>query len=361
MKLANALIAVLAVPALSAQIVEVVKVQSKRLERSARLPGEILPFQKVSLHARVTGFVEKVDVDRGSVVKQGQVLAALSAPEMTAQLAEARAKVQSIESQRAEAEAKVLSAQLTYERLKAASATPGAVSGQELDLADKALAAARALQRSIESSAQAARAAADAIRKLEDYLTITAPFDGVITARYSHSGALAGPATGPLLEIEQLSRLRVVVAVPEPDVAGVATGSRVSFTVPAWPGQTFSGAVARFARSLDAKTRTMAVELDVPNPKGALAPGMYPEVQWPLRRTSASLLVPPTSVVTTTERSFVIRVRGGKAEYVNVSRGAPAGDLVEVLGALAEGDEIVRRGSDEIREGTALGLKPSVK
>ncbi len=354
MKLVSTLVAVLAVPALWAQTIEVVKVQARRLERSTRLPGEILPYQKVALRARVAGFVERVDVDRGSAVKAGQVLAVLSAPEMTAQLAEAQAKAQAIESQRAELEAKAVAAQLTYERLKAAAATPGAVAGHEIELAEKALAAARASQKSLEGSLRAARASVEAIRKLEDYLTISAPFDGVITARYVHPGALAGPAAGPLLELEQIARLRVVVGVPEPDVSGIASGARLNFTVPAWPGQTFSGVVSRVARSLDPKTRTMAVELDVANPKGALAPGMYPEVQWPVRRTAPLLLVPPSSVVTTTERSFVIRVRGGIAQYVNVNRGAPAGDLVEVSGALAEGDEVVRRGTDEIREGTLV-------
>ncbi len=194
MKLVSTLVAVLAVPALWAQTIEVVKVQARRLERSTRLPGEILPYQKVALRARVAGFVERVDVDRGSAVKAGQVLAVLSAPEMTAQLAEAQAKAQAIESQRAELEAKAVAAQLTYERLKAAAATPGAVAGHEIELAEKALAAARASQKSLEGSLRAARASVEAIRKLEDYLTISAPFDGVITARYVHPGALAGPA-----------------------------------------------------------------------------------------------------------------------------------------------------------------------
>ncbi|MBI4877944.1 MAG: efflux RND transporter periplasmic adaptor subunit [Acidobacteria bacterium] len=255
------------------------------LGAQTRLPGEILPYQKVALHARVTGFVERVEVDRGSVVKQGQTLAALAAPEMTAQLAEAEAKAQAVDAQRAEAQAKIVAAQATYDRLKAASATSGAVSGQELDLAEKTLAAARAAEKSF---ADSARAAGEAIRKLEAYLQITAPFDGVITARYVHPGALAGPASGPLLELEQIQRLRVVIAVPESGLAGIASGARIGFTVPAWPGRTFSGVVARQAHALDPKTRTMPVELDVANPQGALAPGMYVEAQWPAPATKAA-------------------------------------------------------------------------
>ena len=103
----------------------------------------------------------------------------------------------------------------------------------------------------------------------------------------------------------------------------------------------------------------MAVELDVRNPGLRLGAGMYPEVQWPIRRPQPSLLVPPTSIVTTTERTFVIRVNNGVVEWVNVSRGARIGDLVEVFGALKEGDTIVRRGTDELREGAKINAQPA--
>ena len=108
---------------------------------------------------------------------------------------------------------------------------------------------------------------------------------------------------------------------------------------------------------MDPGTRTMRVELEFNNAGGRLAPGMYPELQWPVRRGRLALLVPPTAIVTTTERSFVIRVTQGKAAYVEVKRGAASGDLVEVEGPLAEGDVIVRRGTDELREGTVLRAK----
>jgi hypothetical protein len=101
----------------------------------------------------------------------------------------------------------------------------------------------------------------------------------------------------------------------------------------------------------------MSVELDVQNPRGLLSPGMYPEVSWPVRGQGAALLVPRTSVVTTTERMFVIRVKDGRAEWVNVKRGAADGDLVQVQGALQVGDVVVRRGTDEIREGSAVQMK----
>ena len=346
--------------ALSGQV-ETARVVAGSVQRKFQLTGEFLPYQSVSIFARVTGYVESILVDRGSMVSKGQLLAVLSAPEMAAQLAEAEAKVQAIEAQRAEAEAKLIGLESTSARLKEAAATPGAVAGNELVLAEKSVSAARALMASFESSRRAAQAASNTIKDLQSYLRITAPFAGVITERLVHPGALVGPGggpgAGPLLKLEQNSRLRLVVAVPESDVAGVSLAGKVPFTVPAFPGETFSGTVARISRTLDPGTRTMAVELEVPNGRGQLAPGMYPDVAWPVKKAKSSLLVPPTAVVTTTEETFVIRVKDKRAEWVNVKKGLPAGDLVEVFGNLVEGDQIVKRASDEIREGSALRVK----
>jgi membrane fusion protein, multidrug efflux system len=347
---------------LSAQApVEVVRVVSKAVERQVKLPGEFLPYLAVPIHAKVTGFVEKVEVDRGSVVKKDQVLASLVAPEMKAQIAEAQSKAQAIELQRAEAEAKLAAAKSTYERLKAASATPGVVAGNDLIVAEKGVEAAQAMVRSYEGSLQAALSSVESFKELERYLTITAPFDGVIVERDVHPGALVGPSSAPLLRLQQVTRLRLVVAVPEALVGGIMKGARVSFTLPAFPGETFQGVLRRIAHSLDEKTRTMAVELDLNNPGLRLAPGMYPEVLWPVRKRGPSLLVPPTSIVTTTERTFVIRVRDDVVEWVTVTRGTPVGEWVEVYGPLQNGDLIVRRASDELREGTRVKVQVSTK
>lgn len=339
------------------QKVDVAKVISKNLSRIVKLPGEFLPYESVSLHARADGYVEQVLVDRGSVVKQGQLLVKLSAPELAAQVAAAESKVLESDAQRVESEAQLASAQSTYDKIKKAAETPGAIAGNELVQAEKSVDAARALLRSRESAVGAAQASANAVKAMQQYLNVTAPFPGVITNRYVHPGALVGPGNGGvdgLLELQQVSRLRLVVAVPETNVAGVVRGGHVNFTVPAYSGQTFSGVVARISRALDPKTRTMAVELDVQNGKGLLSPGMYPEVSWPVHTQSVALMVPPTSVVTTTERTFVIRVVNGRAEWVNVKRGGTDGDLVQVFGPLQPGDMVIRRGSDEVREGTTI-------
>jgi membrane fusion protein, multidrug efflux system len=206
----------------------------------------------------------------------------------------------------------------------------------------------------------AARSAVKALDAMTTYLKIAAPFEGVVTERMVHPGALVGPGSSDsaLLEIQQVSRLRVVVPVPEEDAAGIVRGARVEFTVPAFPRRTFTGIIARPAHALDPKTRTMAVEMDVENFDGALAPGMYPSVKWPVRSSQPGLFVPRSSVVTTTERTFVIRDRAGQAEWVDVHKGAAEGDLIEVFGNLKAGDRVVTRATDELRDGAAIsGVK----
>ncbi len=348
-------------PAPAQPSVEVVRVTSKAVERQVKLPGEFQPYLAVPIYAKLPGFVKRVAVDRGSTVKHGQVLVTLEAPEMQAQIAEAQSKAQAVGLQRAEAAAKLAAAQSTYDRLKAASATPGVVAENDVVVAQKNAEAAQALVRSYDDSIKAAQAQVQSVKDLEQYLTLKAPFDGIITERNVHPGALVGPGNGatPLLRLHQVSRLRLVVAVPEALVGAMVKGARVAFTVPAYPGETFYGMANLVGHDLDEKTRTMAVELDVKNPDLRLSAGMYPEVQWPVRRPQPSLLLPPTSIVTTTERTFVVRVNNGVAQWVNVSRGARVGELIEVFGALKEGDTIVRRGTDEIREGAKVNVQPA--
>jgi RND family efflux transporter MFP subunit len=329
---------------------------SRPVERTVRLPGEFLPYESVEIRARVPGYVERVLVDRGSLVRKGDLLAVLTAPEMSAQLAEAESREQAAISQHIEAEARQAAAQATYDRLKDAAKTAGAVSGNELDQAAKAADAAQAAVAAVQGAVKAAHASVESLRDLQAYLQVTAPFGGVITDRYMHPGALAGPNTGPLLKLDNNAKLRLVVAVPEADAGGIVPRARVSFTVPAFPGRSFQGTVARNSRSMDPKTRTMAVELDVPNPGGVLTPGMFPDVDWPVRK-AAALLVPATAVASNTERVFVIRFRNGTAEWVNVRRGAAVGDQVEVYGPLSNGDEVVKRASDEIRDGSRLAIQ----
>jgi len=370
--------------------VTVTSVVSQDLNRELRLPGELQAYQDVAIYAKVPSFVEWIGVDRGSAVKAGQLLVRMSAPELAAQRSESAAKtrgaisqkiegearVGSIRAQRLEAEAKLASDDATYKRLKAASATPGVVAGNDVETAEKLVEADRARIKLYEENEKAARAqvvslaenakavseAARSVEDIESYLRITAPFDGVVTERNVHKGSLVGPSGGPasttMLRIRQISKLRLVVAVPETNVGGLAQGNKVNFSVPAFPGQTFIGEVQRISQSLDVRTRTMPVELDVPNSPAHLSPGMYAEVVWPVRRKESSLFVPPSAIATTTERAFVIRIRNGTTEWVDVKRGVTMGDLIEVFGLLEPGDEVAVRGTDELREGIQVVPKP---
>jgi multidrug efflux pump subunit AcrA (membrane-fusion protein) len=364
---------VLAVVPVSAQTtgaltLETTRVVSQQLEKTISIPGDLTPYQAVNVHAKVTGFVESMPVDRGSWVKQGEILGVMSAPELRAQRLEAEARIQRIESQRAEAEAKVAalqatlaSSQSTYDRLKTASETPGVIAGNDLEVAMRSLEVQRLNAEAQKSSVEAllkekavAEAAVGVVREMEQYLRVSAPFDGVITERNVHPGSLVGPSGNPMLKIEQVSKLRLTVPVPEIYVGSITKGTRVSFKVSAFPDQTFQGVIARPAHSIDMKTRSMLVELDVNNPRLTLAPGMFAEVEWPVSRSQTSLFVPTSAVVRTSERQFVVRVRDGVAEWVDVRRGELNGNMIEVFGELREGDTVVQRGNDEIRVGTRI-------
>ena len=196
-------------------------------------------------------------------------------------------------------------------------------------IAEKAAEASRNQANAATQNVEAARHAAEAVRDLEGYLRVSAPFSGVITERNVHPGALVGPAggasAGPMVRLVENSRLRIVVPVPEAYTAEVKTGTEVLFTVAAYPGQTWTGTLARIARAVDVSTRTMAVELDVTNKDGRLTPGTFCQVRWAVRRSAPSLFVPSGSVASTTDRTFVIRVRDGKTEWVNVRTGFDLG------------------------------------
>jgi RND family efflux transporter MFP subunit len=343
--------------------VEVANVVTQKLAITVHLPGELKPYEEVAVFPKVTGFVKWIGVDRGSRVKTGQLIVRLDAPELLSQRAEAQAKLQAAEAQLAAAQAKVASDESTYQHLKAAAATPGVVAGNDLFIAEKVAEADRAQVKAQQENVGAARQALQSITETEAYLQVKAPFDGIVTERNVHPGALVGPAGAPgvavpMVRIETLSRLRVVVPVPETYAAGVPEGASVNFTVPAFPGRVFTGKIARISHSLDVKTRTMPVELEAANSKGELSPGTFSDVLWPVRRTDATMFVPASSVMSTLERVFVVRIRNGKAEWVDVKTGATVDKLVEVFGDLHQGDMVVIRGTDELRPGTAVSAQP---
>src|SRR6266702_196251 len=237
-------------PATSSQTqmptVEVVKVISQPLNTTLRLPGELEPYESVALLPKVSGFLDKIFVDRGSKVKSGQLLAQLVAPELASQRAEAESKVKTAEAQIAAAQSKLASDQSTFERLQSASKTPGVVAGNDLISSQKTTEADQEQVNAATANANAAREALEVAAQGEKYLRITAPFDGVITERTVHPGALVTPnQSTPMLRIENVKHLRLIVPVPESSTSAVSDHAKVEFTVSSYPTRKFQGTVAR--------------------------------------------------------------------------------------------------------------------
>jgi membrane fusion protein, multidrug efflux system len=338
-----------------AQHVEWAKVEGRSLSRTVPLTAELTPYLQTEIQARVPGYVERVLVDRGTAVRRGQVLVQLSAPEMGAQTGAAEASLHQAEAEVDQAAAQAAAVAGTYERLLEASKTPGAISGNELTLAEKQKEAASSLVTSRKAAVRAASDRLNAAKDMRAYLRITAPFDGIITDRFVHPGMMVD-ANGRqlLLKLQQTTHLRLVVPVPETYVGSIQHGKVVQFHVPARAGKIFSGTIARVPQALDPQSRSMMVELDVLNRDGALAPGMYPTVDWPVASGGELLFVPVTSVVTTTERTFVIAAKNGRARWINVQKGPVSGEQVSIRGAVSVGEAVVKRATDEIRENAPL-------
>lgn len=325
--------------------------------RRLRLSGELKPFEQVDIFPRVGAFVRQVLVDRGSRVSKGQTLAVLEAPELAAQLARTRSRWQA-------AQAKFSGTKASYGRLLRTSEEPGTISPNDLERA-------RAEMQADQANVQAAYSELQASRELSNYLVVRAPFSGVISARNVSAGALVGPGGGqpaaPLFSLENNRTLRLEVAVPEA-AAGqwLQPGAKVSFTVAAFPGQTFVGVYRRHADRLSQAVRSELVEMDVPNPEGRLKAGMYAQVLVALPVAAKAVAVPATAVFARPEapqQAQVVRVQQGRAQWVPVCKGQLLSrDTMLVFGALAPGDELVREASEQVADGqpvTVAKAKPA--
>ncbi|MGX5818658.1 efflux RND transporter periplasmic adaptor subunit [Chitinophaga lutea] len=327
-------------------------VKTFRLEKtifsaSLRMPGELQAFQHVDLYAKVNSFVKKLHADVGTNVKAGQVLATLEAPEMGSQLSGAESRLRS-------AEAVYLASKANYDRLYQTSQTPGTVSQNDLDLA-------LARQKSDYAQQEAARAAYREIADNRNYLEIRAPFSGVISARNVSAGAYVGPSGKgsemPLFTLQEQEKLRLVLAVPEAYSAYLREGAEITFTIKSMQGQEFKARISRQSGALDSRLRSQRIEMDVLNKTKTLLPGMVAEVNIPLATADSVFVVPATAVASSTEKVFVIRVRDGKAEWIDVKKGRDADGKVEIFGPLQQGDTLLEKANDEVRNGSAVAIK----
>jgi len=315
-----------------------------RVEKQITLPGELLPFERVEIRPKVTGYIKQLKVDIGSIVKKGQALASIDAPEIQSRYSEASGKVQS-------SNAKYESSRDTYLRTLEASKAKGVISSSELQRARNQMLADSADYR-------AAQSASSSSRQIGDYLFIAAPFNGIITERNVNEGTFVGAASEkPILVIENNSKLRLRVAVPEALTGVSIRENNVKFTTKANPNQVSEALFVRKAGSIDASTRTEVWEFEVKNEHNSIKPGALANVMLSIYRDQDSFIVPFSAVVTTLEKKFVIKVSGDSTKWVDILQGLNLSDRTEIFGKVNEGDTLVTKGNEELKPNQRVAVK----
>ena len=321
--------------AVSAAVVKTVSPTRGPISRQITLPSfRILPYQGATLYAKVSGYLKTIAVDKGDQVKQGQLLAQIEVPELQADETEFKA------------EADV--ARGNYERMaQARKSSPDLVVPQTVD--------------DLRGKAEVAEAKLQRTRALLEFAKITAPFSGVITARFVDPGAFipaatsgSTPQSAALLTIMDQSRLRVQVYVPETEVPFVHVGLPVTLTLDEFPGKTFHGNVTRFANALDEGTKTMLTEIDLDNASGTLRAGMYASVRMEVERKPIALLLPSDAVSVEKAGTFVYAVSNGVVHKTPVKTGFRDAANVEIAGGVPAGAVVVRVGKQPLTDGQAV-------
>lgn len=318
-------------------------VKKQEVSKSLKIPAELLPYEKAEIYAKVEGFVQKVQADIGDQVKAGQPLAVLDAPETVARYAEANARYQ-------EANARFMGSLDRFNRLNEAAKEQGVIAEGELIHAKNQML-------SDSAAIASAKSAAQAYKQMQAYLTIRAPFNGIVTSRTVDVGDLVGGSGNrTLFTVERPDKLRLRVHVPESYVNHISNDDYLTFTSDAVVNRSFQAKLSRKSGSIVRETRTELWEYEYENNTGELKPGMYAMAQLNLSRQNTSFVVPYTAMVTSLEKKFVIRIKDNKVEWVDVRQGISMENGIEVFGDLNEGDTLLVRGSDEIKPGTTLQL-----
>jgi RND family efflux transporter MFP subunit len=334
-------------------IPEVVTVIVKRSAPTSGfvLPGSIEALHESPIYARTSGYVTKWTSDIGAHVKAGQLLAEIQSPEIDQQAEQAKAQIGQLR-------AALVFAQRTLDRWKALE-KDSAVTEQELDQYQSGYDAAVA-------NLNAGEANYHHLLELQRFERVTAPFTGVITSRGVDVGNLvtAGATLGatgttasarPLFSISGTDTVRVYVDVPQSAMGFVQPGAHVDVLVRELPNKTFRGTVARNARALDAASRTLLTEIQIPNKTGVLVPGMYVQVRFEVTSTTPPILVPANTLIVGSEGAQVAVVKPNHTiHYQKLELARDFGNEVEVVSGLADGDQLVVNPSDEIREGVTV-------
>jgi RND family efflux transporter MFP subunit len=312
----------------------VAKVTREDLFKAVTISAEFRPYQEVALHAKVSGYVSKMNVDFGDTVKAGQLLATLEVPELQDELDSARAAEQ-------KAEADYTNANLIYSRLESVNkGRPGLLAQQDLDTA-------QANDLTATAAIAAAKANFGKYQTMVSYTKITAPFDGVVTHRYADPGTLIQAGTSsdtqalPLVRVSDNYRLRLDFPVTVDYVKDVQLGDSVEVRVDSLNGKTFTGKISRFTHDVDDATRTMITEIEVPNPNLELMPGMYATVVLKVEKHLQVLAVPTEAVSGEKKPTVYVVNRDNQIEERAVKLGLETPDKYEVLSGLHEGDLVI--------------------
>jgi RND family efflux transporter MFP subunit len=340
--------------------VGVVRVVRKTLQQSLMVSSELVPFQQIDVYAKEAGFVQQLNVDYGTHVKEGDVMAVLEIPELQAQLEEDQAEIKDASSQvdrsreeldRVQAQQNV--AHLEFSRLDQVSKSrPGLVAQQEVDdrqgkdlAAQAQVAASRAALDSAQSQLTRAQAKRRHDQVFFDYSKITAPFTGVVTKRYANLGTLMQSAISstvalPLVQLSEDDKFRLVIPVPESYVPHIRIGEPVDVRVPSL-NRIFPGKVTRFSVDVEEDTRTMHTEVDVPNPNRILVPGSYAEARLMLDKLNHVLTVPQEAVnIAGDKRTVWVVDPSNKVEQRAVTTGLETPNDIQVLSGLREGEMV---------------------
>jgi RND family efflux transporter MFP subunit len=337
------------------------------------LPGNIQAVTEAPVLARASGYIKKRNADIGDRVTAGQVLAEIEAPELEQQILQAKAAVEQTEAAVQQAQASLEQgrsnenlARVTKDRFQKL-ADKGVISKQDIDTYTMQWQAQTSNVQALEKAVNAAKsntAAAEAnlarLTDLQGYLTVRAPFAGVITLRNIDDGVLVTEGNTLLYRIAQTARLRTYLSLPQVDAASVRVGQKATLTVPDLAGHKFAGIVTRTANSLDSSTRTLLTEVQVSNESNLLMPGMYAQVDLAVPRKDPPLAIPgDTLVIRANGPQVAVVAADGTVHYQQVQLGRDFGDKLEVLAGLHEGDQLVVNPSDVIREGAKV--KPAAK
>lgn len=348
--------------------VQVVQVTRSSLQSEMQLPGSIQAVTEAPILARADGYVKRRLADIGDRVQAGQLLLEIEAPEMDSQIEQAKANVQQMQAALAQAEANYQQgksdtelSRITAGRWSSLS-EKGVVSRQENDVYQAQYQSRLANLQSLEKAIAAQRGTVGAgqanlarLEKLQSYLQVKAPFAGVVTLRNVDVGALVNTGSTMLFRIAQTDTLRVYVNVPQSQANAIAPGERAQLSVANLPGRHFAGTVARSASSLDPNSRTMLVEVHVPNPDGTLFPGMYAQVDLSSPRTNPPLTVPSDALIMQPGGSTVAIVRPDHTVHLQkIEVGRDYGDRLEVVNGLHDGDTIIPNPGDMAHEGLKI-------